>query len=130
MSNFSFFFEKEQEERDNIASASACNVSFFSLCFFCRAQKILHVEKNLYFGMEFIFGLCTICTLRTLLIKRSVHQLLLIVCLSVYLPICVATTSKKNVKIQTPSVFFFLLERPFCSSVYLYICYLTNIIAA
>jgi hypothetical protein len=49
----------------------------------------------------------------TLLRNRSVHQLLLIICLSAYLPICVAIKLKKRVKIQKTLSFF--LKRPFCS---------------
>ncbi len=87
----------------------------------------------LLFGISFLystyfFGLsyCMVCTL---LENRSVHQLLLI--LSVYLPICLSAylcgnkIAQKRVKNRRHHLLI-PLESPCCSSVYLYICYLTN----
>ncbi len=62
--------------------------------------------------------------------SRSVHQLFLIICLSAYLPICLCVATKLLKGENTEDTISFFLECPCCSSVYLFICHLTNKITA
>jgi hypothetical protein len=87
------------------------------MIYHCNASKV------------FFFGLCTICISFTPLKTRSSHQRSLIICLSAYLSICVATKlQKKGCKYRRHH--FLSFECPFCYSFYLSICYLTNKITA